>query len=84
MVDVRLVLSIAFWDRDDLLEDAIDIFDHICSFYKELFMAGPRSGILLAADFWPVRAMVSANENVELTHPFSSEEVGKAIRGNEV
>jgi hypothetical protein len=39
-----------------------------------------RSGISLAVDFWPMRAMVSANENVELTRPFSPEEVGKAIR----
>jgi mannosylglycoprotein endo-beta-mannosidase len=68
------------WDRDNLLEDARDISDHIYSFYKELFMAGPRSGISLTVNFWPVGAMVSANENVELTRPFSPEEVGKVIR----
>jgi mannosylglycoprotein endo-beta-mannosidase len=67
------------WDRDNLLEDARDIFDHVYSFYKELFTVGPRSGISLLVDVWPVGAMVSANENVELTRPFSLEEVGKAI-----
>jgi mannosylglycoprotein endo-beta-mannosidase len=67
------------WDRDNLLEDARDISDHVYSFYKELFMASSRSGISLAVDFWPAGAMVSANENVELTRPFSPEEVGKAI-----
>jgi hypothetical protein len=67
------------WDRDNLLEDARDISDHVYSFYKELFTVGPRSGISLSVDFWPVGAMVSANENAELTRPFSLEEVGKAI-----
>jgi hypothetical protein len=41
------------WDRDNLLEDARDISDHVYSFYKELYVAGPRSGVSLSADFWP-------------------------------
>jgi hypothetical protein len=72
------------WDQDDLLEDARDISNLIYSFYMELFMAGPCSRISLVVDFWPARAMVSANENVELTLPFSPEEVGKAIRDMKV
>jgi hypothetical protein len=67
------------WDRNNLLEDAREISDHVYSFYKELFTAGPRSGISLSVNFWPVGAMVSDNENVELTRPFSPEEVRKAI-----
>jgi hypothetical protein len=35
--------------------------------------------VSLAKDFWPDRAMVSADENMELTLPFSPEEVRRAI-----
>jgi mannosylglycoprotein endo-beta-mannosidase len=67
------------WEDDNLLEDTRDISNHVYSFFKELFMAGPRSGVSLAEDFWPDRAMVSADENMELTLPFSPEEVRRAI-----
>jgi mannosylglycoprotein endo-beta-mannosidase len=67
------------WEDDSLLEDARDISNHIYSFYKELFTAGPRSGVSLVEDFWPVRARVSANDNMELTLPFSPDEVRRAI-----
>jgi hypothetical protein len=67
------------WEDDNLLEDARDISNHVYSFFKELFTAGPRSGVSLAEDFWPDRAMVSADENMELTLPFSPEEVRRAI-----
>ncbi|KAE8814870.1 putative NOT transcription complex subunit VIP2 [Hordeum vulgare] len=67
------------WDGDVLLESSDDISTHIYSFYKELFSAGPRGGISLCADFWPLEAQVSDAENAELTQPFSPEEVGTAI-----
>jgi hypothetical protein len=63
------------WDGDHLLEDAGDISTHIYSFYKDLFSAGPRSGVSLAADCWPVGAKVSMLDNGELTLPFLPDEV---------
>jgi mannosylglycoprotein endo-beta-mannosidase len=38
------------WNRDVLLEEASEISAHIYSFYKELFAAGPRTGVALAED----------------------------------
>jgi hypothetical protein len=35
------------WEDDRLLEDARNISTHIYSFFKELFTAGPRSGVAL-------------------------------------
>ena len=67
------------WADDHLLEDPRDISDHVYSFYKELFTAGPRTGISLASDLWLVGARVSNSENAELTLPFSLEEVTRAI-----
>jgi hypothetical protein len=69
------------WEGDHLLEDPVELSSHIYSFYKELFSAGPRSGVSLAADLWPPRARVSADENAELTLPFLPEEVARAISG---
>jgi hypothetical protein len=65
----------SLWEDDHLLEDARGISTHIYSFFKELFTAGPCSGVSLAEDFWLDRAMVFADENMELTVPFSLEEV---------
>ena len=67
------------WADDHLLEDARDISNHVYSFYKELFTAASRSGVTLSADFWPAGVRVSEEENAELTLPFLSEEVGRAI-----
>ncbi|XP_073360357.1 uncharacterized protein [Aegilops tauschii subsp. strangulata] len=64
---------------DVLLESPEDISTHIYSFYKELFLAEPRGGFSLCADFWPLADQVSDVENAELTLPFSPEEVGRAI-----
>ena len=61
------------------MEDARDISDHVYSFYKELFMAGPCTGISLASDLWPAGARVSDNENAKLTLPFSLEEVTREV-----
>ena len=58
-----------------------DLSDHIYSFYKELFTEGPRTGVALATHFWPLGALVSDDENSELTLPFSPEEVRRAIMG---
>jgi hypothetical protein len=68
------------WDNDRLLEDNRDMSMHTYSFYKELFMAAPRSGVALAIDFWPDAARVTADENAELTLPFLPEEVARAIK----
>lgn len=67
------------WEDGHLLESARDISSHIYSFYKELFSAAPHTGAALAADFWPVGAMVSEDENAELTLPFLPTEVHLAI-----
>ena len=67
------------WADGVLLEDARDISAHIYSFYKELFKAGPRTGISLSPHLWPAAARVSDAENVELTLPFSVEEVTRAV-----
>ena len=69
------------WVRDQLLEAPTALSAHIYSFYKELFAAGPRSGVSLSRDLWPVGARVSDRENVELTLPFSQVEVVDAIMG---
>ncbi|KAE8817231.1 retrotransposon unclassified [Hordeum vulgare] len=66
-------------DGDVLLESPEDISSRIYSFYKELFPAEPRGGTSLCEHFWPLADEVSDMENVELTLPFSPEEVGQAI-----
>ena len=67
------------WDGDHLLEEARDISSHIYSFYKELFMAAPRTGVALSPNFWLDGARVTDDENAELTLPFLPEEVARAI-----
>nr|XP_051221930.1 uncharacterized protein LOC127340196 [Lolium perenne] len=69
------------WSGDLLLEEAREISAHIYSFYKELFEAGPRTGVALAEDLWPARAWVSEAENTELTLPFLATEVREAVMG---
>ena len=68
-----------FVEGDVLLEQSGDIVTHIYSLYKELFMAEPYYRISPADDYWPVAAKVSATENVKLSLPFSSEEVGRGL-----
>ena len=63
------------------METPTKLSAHIYSFYKELFAAGPRSGVSLSRDLWPVGVRVSDRENEDLTLPFSSEEVFLAIKG---
>ena len=67
------------WEGDSLLEDAGEISTHIYSFYKELFSAGPRTGVALSEHFWPAGAQVSGDENAELTLPFLPGEVKRAV-----
>jgi hypothetical protein len=70
------------WDGDFLLEEAREISAHIYSFYKELFEAGPRTGVALAEDLWPARTWVSEAENAELTLPFLAPEVRETVMGD--
>ena len=66
------------WDGDRLLEAPRDLSAHIYSFYRALFLAGPRSGVSLSVDFWQA-AHVTEEENRELTLPFLPEEVQRAV-----
>ena len=56
--------------RGHFLEEEIDLSTHIYSFYGDLFTAGPRIGVALAPDFWPLGARVSSDEKGELLLPF--------------
>ena len=69
------------WADGLLLEEAQILSDHIYSFYRDLFTEGPRTGVALASRFWPLGALVSDNENRELTLPFEADEVRRAIMG---
>ncbi|KAM0922736.1 hypothetical protein ACQ4PT_005968 [Festuca glaucescens] len=68
------------WEGERLLENNKDISSHVYSFYKDLFSAGPHSGVALSEDFWPALARVSAEENASLTLPFLPEEVAHAVK----
>ena len=59
-----------------LLEEAPDLSTHI---YSDLFTAGPRTGVALAPDFWPLGARVSSDENGILLQPFQPEEIRREI-----
>ena len=64
---------------DHLLEDTGDISTHIYSFYKELFSAGPWSGVVFEENFLPAGAQVSDDENAELTLSLLPGEVKRAV-----
>lgn len=57
------------------MEDVGAIYVHVYSFYKEHFMEEPRCEVALAMDCWPRVAMVSADENADITLPFLPKEV---------
>lgn len=67
------------WDGKVLLEHHDEITTHIYAFYKDLFIAQPRSGVSLVVDFWPTAARVSDLENAELTLPFLPDKVDAMI-----
>jgi hypothetical protein len=54
-----------------------DILQVVASYYKELFGWESRGAVTLNSQFWDARDRVSPEENLELTTPFSEQEIKK-------
>jgi hypothetical protein len=55
------------------------LLDHATQYYKNLFWPGGGNAFELSPGLWPAEACVNDQENVEMTRPFSEEEIKHAL-----
>jgi len=62
-----------------VLTDQAEIEQHITTFYKSLFGAGPPRNLRLSSSFWSDRHILSREEEASLIRDFQEEEVKSAM-----
>ena len=62
-----------------VLTDQAEIEQHITTFYKSLFGAGPPRNLRLSSSFWSDRHILSREEGASLIRDFQEEEVKSAM-----
>lgn len=68
-------------DEGRVIDDQMELKDHIKQYYKSLFGSESPPKIFPSQDMWTKRGRLDQDDNEYLTRPFTMEEIEKAFKG---
>jgi mannosylglycoprotein endo-beta-mannosidase len=69
---------------DVIIEGTKDLLEHATSYYKELFGPAPRNLVPIGDDLWTPDEKLNDEDNIDLSWPFSVDEIKTALFSMEV